>query len=150
MRRRKCRTIGWCWAESARHTIMGPGCLRRGPNTEQPTAEGLIPKPFLELELDWLEGFSESVLGTLSCTPHGTMSPVPTMSSTTNSPVPPFPSTTVSQHLCDRSRHVSSAHHASSTYFNKLGCFLVSVLEVKRRSQDSPAAARALGVDFLL
>lgn len=80
MRRRKFRVIGWCWAESARHTILGPGCLRRGPSTEQPTAEGLLPKPFLELELGWLEGFSESILGTPSCAPRGTMSPVPTMS----------------------------------------------------------------------
>lgn len=59
---------------------MGPGCLRRGPRTEQPTVEGLIPKPLLELELGWPEGFSESVLGTPSCTPGGTMFPVPTMS----------------------------------------------------------------------
>lgn len=38
-------------------------------------------------------------------------------------------------------------HHASSTYFNKLGCCLVSALE--RQSQDSPTTARAMGGDFL-
>lgn len=37
-------------------------------------------------------------------------------------------------------------HHASSTYFNTLGCCLVSALE--RQSQDSPTTARAMGGDF--
>lgn len=150
MRRQKCRAIGWCWAESVRHTILVPGCLRRGPSTEQPTAEGLIPKPFLELELGWLEGFSESIRTSypVMYTPrhhvpstHQVLAPCP---------APPFPSITLSQHLCDGSRRVSSAHHASSTYFNELECCLVSALEVERRSRDSPATARALGVEFLL
>ena len=58
---RRGRTTGWCWAEPVRHTVTSPGCLSRGPNTDGPTAKLLILHLSLELKMDWLKGFSESV-----------------------------------------------------------------------------------------